>query len=122
MIKTIIGITSIFLFVTNISADTKYFAETQNNAIKRVIVAENKEWCEANLGGIWVETFMDNVDKNYAGIGYTYIPEKLDFHAPKLFNSWILDEKNKWKAPVNMPLDGGKYSWDEILQNWKKRP
>lgn len=122
MVKFIIGLTSILFFTANISADTKYFAETQDKIVKRVIVADNKEWCEINLGGVWTETFIDNVNKNYAGIGYTYIQEKVDFHAPKQFNSWILDEKNKWKAPIDMPLDGGKYSWDEILQNWKKRP
>jgi hypothetical protein len=35
----------------------RYFAEiNQANIVLRVVVAHDKEWCEANLGGTWIET------------------------------------------------------------------
>jgi hypothetical protein len=59
--------------------------------------------------------------KNYAGIGFTYDPEKDAFIPPKPFASWILNEqKCLWNPPVAMPLDDKKYSWDESTISWKE--
>ncbi len=60
--------------------------------------------------------------KNYAGIGYTYDPDKgIDgaFIPPKPYESWVLDEATcLWVAPVEMPDDGQAYVWDESAGEW----
>ena len=57
--------------------------------------------------------------KNHAGIGYTYDETRDAFIAPKPFNSWILNEDTcNWNAPVAMPIDDNKYSWNEQTLSW----
>ena len=57
--------------------------------------------------------------KNHAGIGYTYDEDRDAFIAPKPFNSWILNEDTcNWNAPVAMPIDDNKYSWNESTLTW----
>ena len=57
--------------------------------------------------------------KNYAGIGYTYDYARDAFIPPSPYNSWTLDETTcLWKAPVEYPDDGERYSWDEENQEW----
>jgi hypothetical protein len=56
---------------------------------------------------------------NYAGIGFTYDPERDAFIPPKAFESWVLDEATcLWAAPIPYPEDGGTYSWDETAGDW----
>jgi len=57
--------------------------------------------------------------KNYAGIGYTYDSSRDAFIPPKPFNSWVLNETTcRWDAPVAMPSDDKRYTWDESTINW----
>jgi hypothetical protein len=63
----------------------QYFAQIdENNVVLQVHVvtaeymAENPE----QYLGVWVETFIDNPNKTYAGIGYTYHYETQDFTPP----------------------------------------
>jgi hypothetical protein len=57
--------------------------------------------------------------KNHAGIGYTYDETRDAFIAPKPFNSWILNEDTCiWNAPVAMPINDNKYSWNESTLTW----
>lgn len=57
--------------------------------------------------------------KNYAGIGYTFDAQRDAFVPPKPFASWTLNEQTcLWDAPVPMPTDGKRYSWDEATQTW----
>jgi len=57
--------------------------------------------------------------KNHAGIGYTYDENKDAFISPKPYNSWILNESTcNWDAPIPMPTDGQRYSWNEENLNW----
>ncbi len=57
--------------------------------------------------------------KNYAGIGYTYDLQRDAFISPKPYNSWTLNEETcLWEAPVAMPNDGNRYSWNEDNQQW----
>jgi hypothetical protein len=57
--------------------------------------------------------------KNYAGIGYTYDEGRDAFIPPKPYNSWVLDEETcQWKAPVEMPTNNKKYSWNEATTSW----
>jgi hypothetical protein len=56
---------------------------------------------------------------NYAGLGFSYDPERDAFIPPKPFESWILDEATcLWQAPIPYPEDGGSYSWDESEGDW----
>jgi hypothetical protein len=57
--------------------------------------------------------------KNYAGIGYSYDPDRDAFIPPKPFDSWVLNEESCfWEPPVAYPNDGNSYDWDEENQNW----
>lgn len=111
-----------------------HFAELDSdNVVLRVIVADNKEWCENNLGGTWVQTSYNThggqhpegrpLRKNFAGIGYTYDAQRDAFIPPKPYNSWVLDEATcLWNAPVAMPTDGAVYVWDEATTSWVTPP
>lgn len=65
---------------------------------------------------------------NYAGIGFTFDPDKGNdgaFIPPKPFESWVLNEDTcLWEAPVPMPeetdADGNPvpYVWDEDAGDW----
>jgi hypothetical protein len=57
--------------------------------------------------------------KNYAGLGYTYDAGRDAFIPPKPYNSWVLNETTcLWDAPVPMPTDGKRYTWDEATTSW----
>jgi hypothetical protein len=57
--------------------------------------------------------------KNHAGIGYTYDEDRDAFIAPKPYASWILNEETcRWEAPVAMPTDDNKYTWNEATVSW----
>ena len=105
-----------------------------NNVVTQVIVIDNKDtadangvekeyigaaFCERLFGGTWKQTsYNGNLRKNYAGIGYTYQADIDAFVAPQPFPSWILDDNAQWQAPVAMPTDEKKYSWDEATTSW----
>lgn len=105
-----------------------HFAEIgEDNTVLRVIVADTKEWCEQNLGGIWVQTSYNTrgnqhpegkpLHKNYAGIGYHW--DGVGFYAPQPFPSWTKNEDTYlWEAPTPMPTDGKPYRWDEPTLSW----
>jgi hypothetical protein len=64
-----------------------YYAKIVDNIVTDVIVVsdditDGAQFCTDLLGGDWVQTFMDNPDKTYAGIGYTYDPATQNFIAP----------------------------------------
>ena len=64
-------------------------------------------------------SYNGNIRKNYAGIGYTYDSTRDAFIAPKLFNSWVLDEATcRWQAPTPMPTDDKVYTWNEETLSW----
>jgi hypothetical protein len=56
---------------------------------------------------------------NYAGVGFTYDPDRDAFIPPQPFESWVLDEATcLWQAPIPYPEDGGEYVWDEATTDW----
>jgi hypothetical protein len=112
-----------------------HFARLENNIVTQVIVVANQDildengqeseqkgidFCSNLLGGTWKQTsYNGNIRKNYAGIGYTYDEGRDAFIAPKPYNSWLLDEtKAQWKAPVDMPSDDKRYTWNEATTSW----
>jgi hypothetical protein len=112
-----------------------HFVRIENGVVVQGIVVNNKDtadehgvekeeigvaFCSNLLGGTWKQTsYNARIRKNYAGIGYTY-DETLDaFIPPKPFASWLLDtDKAQWKAPVDMPTDDKRYTWDEATTSW----
>jgi hypothetical protein len=118
-----------------------HFAKVENGIVTKVIVAD-PEFFETfidNTPGKWIQSsyntkggihYDPNTDlpsedqtkafrKNYAGIGYTYDATRDAFIPPKPFNSWTLNETTcLWDAPVAMPDDGQRYSWNEDLGTW----
>jgi len=106
-----------------------HYAKVESGVVTQVIVADSKEWCEANLGGTWVQTSYNtagNVNsreggvalhKNYAGIGYTF--DGTGFAAPQPYPSWSKDSTTYlWNAPTPMPTDDKRYTWDEATTSW----
>jgi hypothetical protein len=104
-----------------------HYAKVESGVVTQVIVADSKEWCEANLGGTWVQTSYNTkgnqhpegrpLNKNYAGIGYTW--DGTGFAAPQPFPSWTKDSDTYlWDAPVARPTDGKRYTWDEASTSW----
>lgn len=57
--------------------------------------------------------------KNYAGLGYTYDAGRDAFIPQKPYASWVLNETTcLWDAPVPMPTDGKRHTWDEATTSW----
>jgi hypothetical protein len=113
-----------------------HFAQLdENNVVTQVIVVHNNElldengqeieargvaFCQSLLGGNWKQTsYNGNIRKNYAGIGYTYDAQRDAFIAAKPYPSWLLNELTfQWDAPVPMPNDENRYTWDEPTTSW----
>jgi hypothetical protein len=113
-----------------------HFAQlNEENIVTQVIVVANQDtadqdgveneeigiaFCNNLLGGRWVQTsYNAKIRKNYAGIGYKYDANLDAFIPPQPFNSWLLDEETcQWKAPVDYPTDGGRYTWNEETLTW----
>lgn len=118
-----------------------HFAYIENNIVTNVIVANEtfinsgsvgdpSSWVQTSYntrGGIYYIPDTNDPDpdqskafrKNYAGIGYTYDPNRDAFIPPKPFNSWILDDFScLWKPPIEYPTDNKDYYWDENMLSW----
>ena len=112
-----------------------HFAKIENNVVTQVIVVDNKDcadasgvekeyigaaFCERLLGGTWKQTsYNGSIRKNYAGVGYAFDAERDAFIPPKPYPSWLLNEDTcLWDAPVAMPNDGNRYTWDEATLAW----
>ena len=103
----------------------------ENNIVTEVIPGRNEDetvngisdW-EAYYSQIRGQTcirtsFNGNIRKNFAGIGFTYDPDRDAFIEPKPFESWVLNEETcKWEPPTPMPIDDNLYEWSENSQSW----
>lgn len=109
-----------------------HFAKVTDGIVTQVIVAE-PEFFETFVDtspGEWIQTSYNThggvhsqggtpLRKNYAGIGFTYDRTRDAFIPPKPFASWLLNEETcLWNAPVAMPEDGKRYTWDEATTAW----
>ena len=97
----------------------RFFAEIKADTVSRVIVISSENYAETLLGGDWVETFVNDPTKNYAGIGSIYYPERHNFSSRKPYPSWHLDEQCNWQSPIVYPVDGRVYIWNEELKIWE---
>ena len=113
-----------------------HFAQlNEENIVTQVIVVSNQdtadkdgveneaigaEFCTNLLGGRWKQTsYNGRIRKNYAGIGYKYDATLDAFIPPQPFASWTLEESTaQWKAPVDYPTDGKRYTWNEETTSW----
>jgi len=109
-----------------------HFAKVTDGKVTQVIVAE-KEFFDTYVDstpGEWIQTSYNTqggVHKlggtplrgNYAGIGYIYDRANDVFYAPQPYASWVLNKTTwSWEAPVAMPTDDKRYTWDEATTSW----
>jgi hypothetical protein len=98
----------------------KYIGE----ATTETKIVENPEWFEMPYPQwcgkeryIEVTVPKEPLHKNYAGIGYSWDGE--GFAPPQPYPSWSLDLFSyQWQAPVAMPEDDKRYTWDEATTSW----
>jgi len=69
------------------------------------------------LGGVWKQTsYNHRMRKQYAGVGFAYLPDADVFVAPQPFPSWTLDGNHDWQPPT--PKPEGDYFWNEAELVW----
>ena len=116
-----------------------HYAKVKDGVVTQVIVAEAEffdtfvdnepgEWIQTSYntrGGVHYDPETNEPDdgtplrKNYAGIGFTYDPDRDAFIPPRPFASWTLNDSTcLWEAPVPYPTDGQNYIWNEDTTNW----
>jgi hypothetical protein len=106
-----------------------HHAKIENGIVTQVIVtcdSDEDTFADrmlAETGETWIRTSYNAATngfrKNYAGIGYTFDPNRDAFISPKTFDSWILDENTcQWQAPKPYPADDKNYYWDESKFDW----
>ena len=105
-----------------------HLAKIENGIVTEVIVCDDIEWAETNLGGTWVQTSYNTfagehrnngtaLHKNFAGVGYTF--DGVGFAAPQPFPSWTLNKDTYiWEPPISRPTDDDSHIWDEETTNW----
>ena len=82
-----------------------YYAQIVDDIVTDVIVVsddiiDGAQFAHDLLGGVWVQTYIDDADKNYAGIGYTYDAERDAFIAPRPDDATGFDEDTcHWIVP-----------------------
>ena len=59
--------------------------------------------------------------KNFAGVGDLYNEQADAFYRPRPYDTWILNtETYLWEAPVELPVDEKKYTWNPATNNWRE--
>lgn len=108
-----------------------HFAKIENGIVTQVIVAEQDVIDSGIFGHGWVQTSYNTrggvhllggtpLRKNFAGVDFTYDPERDAFIPPKPYESWTLNEETcLWDCPVPFPDDGGSYAWNEEAGTWE---
>ena len=108
-----------------------HFAEVIDGIVTRVIVVSNDDCgdtypaseavgqsfiADIKIPGHWYQTsYNSNFRNKLAGIGDSF--ENDMFIAPQPYASWTLVD-GSWEAPVEMPDDDERYSWDEDTLAW----
>jgi hypothetical protein len=111
-----------------------HWAKVEDGKVTQVNVVED-DFLQANpdrYTGTWIKTSYNTyggvhslggtpLNKNYAGIGYSW--DGVGFASPKPFESWTLNtDSYLWQAPIPMPTDGLMYQWVEDDLNWQVIP
>jgi hypothetical protein len=80
-----------------------------------------EEWY-SNFRGLACKrtSYSGSIRKHFAGIGFTYDKKMNAFIPPKPFPSWVLEKTTAtWQPPVEYPVNGQKYKWNEELVDWE---
>jgi hypothetical protein len=101
-----------------------YYAEILNDLVVTINVVNDDvpngaQFCTDLFGGMWVQTFDNLPNKNFAVIGDTYDAVKNNFIAPQPYPSWTLDSNDIWQPPVPQPPAPPYTYWDEDTQTWQ---
>lgn len=75
----IVGMIMSSSFLSSAHAE-RYFAQIENDTVVNVIVAEQS--FISHLTGKWIETYRNQINKTYAGIGYSYNTTIKQFSPP----------------------------------------
>ena len=113
-----------------------HYAQIENGIVTQVLVVDNSIADGASflanklgLGGTWVQTSYNTsggvhanggtpINKNYAGIGYSW--DGTGFAAPQPFPSWKLNaDSYLWESPIPYPVDNNQYQWVESTLSWE---
>jgi hypothetical protein len=99
-----------------------HFAQIDDfNTVVQVIVADQSFIDSGSVGNPaqWIRTsYNGNIRARFAGIGYSYDPDRDAFIPPKQFPSWSLDEETlDWTAPLPRPSEG-EWIWNERELQW----
>jgi hypothetical protein len=113
-----------------------HFAQIDNNNIVTQVIVVEQEVINTGLFGpatSWIQTSYNTqggvhllggtpLRKNYAGIGYSYDPQRDAFIPPKPYPSWVLHNFScQWQAPTAMPVETGKiFRWNEETLAWEE--
>jgi hypothetical protein len=108
------------------------FLDSNNTVTEVIIGIDETELIEGLHPEIWYGNFRNqtckrtsyngNIRKNYAGIGYTYDPERDAFIAPKPYTKWVLNEETcQWEAPTPYPTDDKRYVWNDNRGEWEEQ-
>ena len=98
----------------------QYFAQLDENNIVTHVAVVQRDFLEANpqrYTGRWVETFVGDPNKQYAGVGFEYLESDQDFRPQQPHPSWTWANKT-WNPPTPMPSTGGPYRWSEEDLEW----
>lgn len=118
-----------------------HFAELdENNKVLRVVVIDNNEthdengfeqealgiaYCKSIFGQEtnWIQTsYTSKIRKQYAGPGFIYDAINDEFIPPQPYPSWIFNtEFWGWYPPIEAPIDGKVYNWNESTLSWVER-
>ena len=92
------------------------FAVINNNIVENLIVAENLQIAQEITQKTCVEYTNEEV---HIGFFYDEKTQKIILEK-KPYESWILNN-GTWISPVDKPLDGKNYVWNEDLKNWEEK-
>ena len=110
-----------------------HWAKVVDGIVTQVNVVED-DFIQANpdrYTGVWIKTSYNTIggvhtlggtplNKNYAGIGFTW--DGTGFASPQPYNSWTLNtDSYLWEAPTPKPIDGKIYNWNEETQSWDSK-
>lgn len=113
-----------------------HFAKVVDGFVTQIMVAE-PEFMQSFVDttpGDWIQTSYNTsggVHKlggtplrgNYAGIGHIYDRVNDVFYTRQPYASWILNQSTWiWEAPIAMPTDGQRYTWNESTTSWDLVP
>jgi hypothetical protein len=99
----------------------EYIEINLSNTITNIIVADEDFVNSQNTFTYILRTDIPEENQDKIIIGYIFDSANTRFVPKKYYGSWIFDEVNyRWKSPVDMPIDGKEYIWNEDTISWEE--